>query len=335
MVMYFTEGSEMKIATVGSSWITEKFLSGALGTGKIELEAVYSRSEEKGRAFAQKYGKEKIYTSLEEMANDGTIDGVYIASPNRLHFEQSMHFLTHGKNVICEKPATTTESEMREVIKTAKNRNLIYTEAIMPMYVPAFSTLKSAVDEIGKIRICNIVYCQLSSKYPALLRGENPNIFNPEMHTGALADIGVYNVFVAAGLFGEPNKITSKCTFLDTGADGQGTAILTYGDMSVNLIFSKVGQSYSPSEIIGDEGTISIGSVSLLTGIDLTQNGERKNLVPENISRDEIMGAEASAFADAVNGCADAIGKIDRVNETALIVRRICDEIRRQNSFPF
>ena len=155
------------------------------------------------------------------------------------------------------------------------------------------------------------------------------------MHTGALADIGVYNVFVAAGLFGEPNKITSKCTFLDTGADGQGTAILTYGDMSVNLIFSKVGQSYSPSEIIGDEGTISIGSVSLLTGIDLTQNGKRKNLVPENISRDEIMGAEASAFADAVNGNTDAIGKIDRVNETALIVRRICDEIRRQNSFPF
>lgn len=325
----------MKIAVIGTSWITEKFLSAAISTGKITLEAVCSRSAEKGRALASRFGAEKVYASPAELVRDAEIKGVYIASPNSLHYSQSKLCIENGKNVICEKPATDTEQEMSELISLAKKHGVIYTEAIMSMFVPAFDILKKDISEIGRIRTVNLIYCQLSSKYPAYLRGENPNIFNPEFHTGCLADIGVYNVFLAAGLFGMPDKIMSHATFLDSGADAEGTAVLSYGDMTVNLVYSKVGQSYSPSEIIGDKGNISLNSVSQLTGIDRVSENGRQNIVPYEISRDEIMGAEASAFADAVNGNDKAKAKIKSVNATALNVRRICDIIRQQNGFSF
>ena len=325
----------MKTAIIGTSWITEKFISAAEKTEKYTFEAVCSRTAEKGTAFAQKYGIKKLYTSAEALAADKSVESVYIASPNVCHYPQSKYLLLHGKNVICEKPASTKESEMAELTEIAEKNGLVYTEAIMSMYVPAFDRLKETLTEIGSIKTCNFVFCQLSSKYPAYVRGENPNIFNPRLHTGCLADIGVYNVFLSAGLFGMPQRIVSHSSFLESGADGFGTAILDYGDKTVNLVYSKVGQSYSPSEIIGDNGTVSVASVSQLTGIKVIRDGKTQITVPHDLSRDEVMGAEASVFADAVNGNADAVKKVNEVNGVALTVRRICDVIRKQNGFPF
>ncbi len=324
----------MKIAVIGTSWITEKFIAGVRFNGLAKIGGVYSRTEAKGREFAEKLNIQNVYTSLDALAVSD-MDAVYIASPNSLHYSQTKLMLEHGKHVICEKPATTTEDEMRELLALADKNNLIYTEAIMSMYVPAFDILKEQIAKIGNIRTANIVYCQLSSKYPAFLEGQNPNIFNPEFHTGCLADIGVYNVFLAAGLFGLPEKIISKSTFLTSGADSQGTAVLVYPDKTVNLVYSKVGQSFSPSEFIGDTATVSVNAVSQLTGIDFIDKNGRTNIVDYNIARDEIMSYEADCFIMGCNGDTKAKEKIKSVNKTALEVRRISDEIRKQNNFPF
>lgn len=322
----------MKIGTIGTSWICESFISAAKYAGGYEFAAVYSRTKDKAEAFAEKHGFDNCYTDLSKMAKSD-IDAVYIASPNSLHYEQSKLFLENGKHVICEKPATTSKEQELELLILAQKNSLIYTEAIKSLYVPAFEILKNEIKKLGKITTVNFVFCQLSSKYQSLVNNECPNIFNPKLHTGCLMDIGVYNIYLAAALFGKPDKIISDSVFLNTGADASGTALLCYKDLTVNLIYSKVGQNYSPSEIIGENGTISINSLSQLVGIDVIKNGIRENLVPYNKSQDEIMGAEAAAFRDAVMfGPND---KTEFVKNTSLIVREITDEIRKQNGFLF
>ena len=313
--------------------ITQMFISAAKKQAGIEYTAAYSRTLPSAKAFAEAQGAAAYFCDLEEMAKSDRIDAVYIASPNRFHYEQSLLFLQNGKHVFAEKPATTTKAQAETLLALAAEKGLIYAEAIMSIHTPAFRTLTEQIKTIGRIRTVNFVFCQLSSKYPAFLRGENPNIFNPEMHTGCLMDIGVYNVYLAAALFGRPQRIVSDAVFLPSGADAAGTTILKYDDFSVNLIYSKVGQNYAPSEIIGDNGTIGIQSVSQLTGIDLIRSGVRENLVEYEKTRDEVMGAEAAFFRDAVSG-----GRKDEyrfATETALLVRELTDEIRRQNSFPF
>ncbi|MCH5198079.1 MAG: Gfo/Idh/MocA family oxidoreductase [Oscillospiraceae bacterium] len=322
----------MKIGTIGTSWICEAFISAAKHVGGYEFKAAYSRTQEKAEAYAKKHGFEKCYTNLTEMAKSD-IDAVYIASPNSFHYEQTKLFLENGKSVICEKPATTTKEQELELLELSDKKGLIYTEAIKSLYVPAFDILKNEVAKLGQIRTVNFVFCQLSSKYSAYLRNECPNIFNPKMHTGCLMDIGVYNIYLAAALFGMPEKIISNSIFLNTGADASGISLLCYKDMTVNLIYSKVGQNYSPSEIIGDRGTISINSLSQLVGIDLIKDGKRENLIPYNMPQHEIMGAEAASFRDAV-----LYGKNEKtefVKTTSLLVREITDEIKKQNCFLF
>ncbi len=323
----------MKLGSVGTSGITRMFLSAALKVGGYEHLAVYSRSAQTGAAFAAETGAPLVFTELRRMAECGELDAVYIASPNRFHYEQSKLFLEHGKHVFCEKPLTCRKKEEEELIALAESNGLIYAEAIMSIHTSAFRKLRSELPALGKIRTVNFVFCQLSSKYPAYLAGKNPNIFNPEMQTGCLMDIGVYNVYLAAALFGMPKRIVSDAVFLESGADACGSAVLRYEDMNVNLIHSKVGQNYSPSEIIGDKGTISINSVSQLTGIDIITDGVRRNLVPYEKTRDEIMGCEAAFFRDTVNSGFSETYRFAR--DVSLTVRGITDIIRSQNGFPF
>ena len=322
----------MNIATIGTSGITTLFISAAKKQG-LHFTAAYSRETHRAEMFASQHEMPLFFTDLVQMAKSDAFEAVYIASPNVFHYEQSKLFLEHGKHVLCEKPLTSTLEQQKKLTALADEKGLIYTEAIMSIHTPAFSALKRALPKIGKIRTANLIFCQLSSKYPAYLRRENPNIFNPAMHTGCLMDIGVYNLYLAAALFGKPDGIQSDAVFLESGADAAGTATLRYGDMLCNLVYSKVGQSFSPSEIIGDEGTISIGSVSQLTDVALITKTEKIQLAAANLSRDEVMGAEAGYFENAVrNGDTEAYAF---ARQTAETVRELTDIIRKDNHFPF
>lgn len=284
---------EIKFSVIGTSWITTSFIEGAKLVDGLVLDGVYSRSEEKGKAYAQAVGAKRVFASIEEVADSDT-DFVYVASPNSCHYEQCKFLLENKKHVICEKPITTTSEEFSKLFFLAEENNVRYFEAIMYMHTNARYVLKEAVESIGNISSAHFDYSQLSSKYDVLLAGGLPNIFNPEMKTGALNDLGIYCVYPAIDLFGEPQQILASQHFLFTGADGAGSAILKYKDKIVTITYSKTSESRAASQILGDEGTVTLESVSQLRGI---KNYDKKgNVIDEIASEDKIslMSNEAS-----------------------------------------
>ena len=126
----------LRFGIIGTSWITESYIDGALDSGLWELTAVYSRTEEKGRAFGTKYGVNTVFTDLTAMVQSDLIDAVYIASPNALHMEHARICLENGKHVICEKPLSAHAETVLELQKLADERGLIFLEAIMFMHLP-------------------------------------------------------------------------------------------------------------------------------------------------------------------------------------------------------
>lgn len=282
-------------AVIGTSWITKAFIDGANTVPELNLCGVYSRTKERGAVFAKETGAEEVYTSLEELISSRA-RFVYVASPNSCHYEQCKYLLSNGKSVICEKPATVTASEFKELFGIAEKNGLVYFEAIMYMHNPVRALFKDALKKIGKITSANIDYSQLSSKYPALKRGELPNIFNPEMKTGALNDLGIYCVYPVIDIFGEPKSVNPTQYFLHTGADGSGAASLLYDDKLVNITYSKTGQSRSFSQIIGDEGTVTVEGVSTMTNIYLYDNGGNKTEIFGDNTKTVLMANEAESM---------------------------------------
>ena len=318
----------IKIGTIGTSNICQNFISGMMLTGKFELAAVYSRSKENGEKFAEKYGCNKVFTSLEEMAQWDGIDAVYIASPNVFHFKQSKLFLMHNKHVLCEKPITTTCRDYSELKKLADSNGCIYMEAIIPLHVKKYNEVKNALSSIGKILSARIDFSQRSSRLDSFLKGEKVNIFDMSLHAGTLMDLGVYCVYGAIDLLGVPRKITSCANFLHNGADGSGACMLDYGSYTSVLTYSKMCQGEIGSEIIGENGALRIKAISQYAGVTLIKDGNEEVIV-DFPTKAELMSGEAEKFANYILNFDEYSDNYKTVSETCLSVHKCMDEIKK------
>ena len=320
----------LKYSVIGTSWITEAFISGAQLVKELTLDLVYSRTPQRGREFAEKFGARGYVCSMGELCESDT-DCVYVASPNSAHYEQCKMLLGSGKHVICEKPITTTPGEYSELRALADKNGLIYIEAIMYMYSPDRDIFKAAAGKLGRIYSANIDYSQLSSKYPALLAGKLPNIFNPELKTGALNDLGVYCVYPAIDLFGYPDKISAVSLPLFTGADGCGSAVFEYPDKLVTITYSKVGESRGVSQIIGDNGTLTAQSVSRLANISSFDTEGNRTFLAGEKEKAELMANEARALYNLVTAPEAHAAQIEDLARMSGLVARAMEEIRQKS----
>lgn len=329
----------IRYGIIGTGWITDTFIGGAMKTAELSLSAVYSRSEEKGREFAEKHraaahGEEiAVFTDLEEMAKSDLLDGVYIASPNSLHYPQSKLFLNHNKHVICEKPITLWTEQLKELQDLAKTRGLVYMEAIMMMHQPQLKALKEAIGKIGRIYTARFDFSQLSSKYPLYMAGQLPNILNPAFGTGTLMDLGIYCIYLAVELFGKPEKMSIHSQFIDSGADISDEVVFSYPDRHVTITLSKAGQSRAGSEIIGDAGTVTIDLASQLTDINLHFPDGSMEAVWGEDTKIVLMGREAADFYRWIVEGTDEW--YEQCSERAMEVCKILEELRPMAGIEF
>lgn len=253
----------MKFGIIGTNWITDRFIQAAQQHPDFHIGAVYSRKEETGRKFADKYGVADVYTDMQEMFRSGGIEAVYIASPNAFHAEQSILAMQHGVHVLCEKPAVTSVAEMDGVISVSRETGMTFMEAMKSTVTPTFLHLKENLHKIGPLRRFVFHYNQYSSRYDKYKEGLIENAFKPELGNGAKTDLGVYCLAPLVHLAGEqPDAVLRNRYLLSTGAEGQGSMILDYGEFEAVVMYSKISDSYMPSEIQGENGVIEIDKIS-------------------------------------------------------------------------
>lgn len=316
----------IKFAVIGTNWITQKFVQAAHESQSMQLAAVYSRNLDSAAQFAQEFGVETTYDSLDTLANDNTVEAVYIASPNSLHCEQSILMMEHGKHVICEKPVASNIDEATRMFEVAQKNGVLLFEAYKSQFLPNFKQVQLGLEKIGKVHKAHIHYCQYSSRYQKYLNGENPNTFNPAFSNGSLVDIGFYCVAATVALFGEPENAHASAKLLDSGVDAHGCAILQYPEFDVTLAHSKVSDSYAPSEIQGEQGAIIIDHIAECTDVKIRyRDGSVENLT--QTQSENSMSYEAQAFADCIAG--DHTTQTD-AKQRALIVAKLITKMRQQ-----
>ena len=247
----------IRLATIGSGAIVRSILDGVSKTENISLEAVYSRTEAKGRELADCYGCKKVYTDMEQMLSDENVNFVYVASPNSLHYKYTKAALLAGKNVLCEKPFCTKLSEAQELFAIADERGLILTEAVPTSYLPNFEPLKQAVERIGRLKLIIGNYTQYSARYDKLLAGELSNVFDPRYAGGCLMDINYYNVYLTLAFFGKPDTAVYYPN-MHGGVDTSGTMIMAYPGFVASLAGAKDCHGDSFYQIEGEKGFVNV-----------------------------------------------------------------------------
>lgn len=218
---------------------------GILGTGKIAhafatalkdvpgavLAGVASRSQETADTFGREFGALASYGSYEALAANPDIDLVYIGTPHPQHVENALMALRAGKGVLCEKPFTMNLREAEQVVTLARTKRLFLMEAMWTRYLPAYQEVQRilASGEIGTPR-------QVVADFGfAATFGPEHRVFNPELGGGALLDLGIYPLSIAAGLLGPVAEIRAQAEMGPTGVDVQTGFTLKHegGGMSV------------------------------------------------------------------------------------------------------
>ncbi|THV96069.1 NAD(P)-binding protein [Aureobasidium pullulans] len=322
----------LNFGIIGTNWITESFIQCAQASEQWKLAAVYSRSEESARTFADKFSVKTVYTSIESLVQDSNLDAVYVASPNSLHYSQAKTILQAKKHVILEKPATSTLAELEDLFKIAKENNVFLIEAYRHIQEVNYKLLRRILfDEkkLGTIFGASLNFSMYSSRYNNVLAGETPNIFSLEMSGGSLVDMGVYPVMFAIALFGKPKSQTYAPVICHTGADAGGFIILQYEKFGVQIQQSKCFTSFAPTEIYGENGTISLNSVTDIASVKLW---DRKTKQTEELAEKKMdlnLQEEATEFARIINNKdTDAAAKLEQLSYDIVSVT---SDLRRQN----
>lgn len=216
------ENKNLNWAVLGVGVIANEMAQALQKMGK-KIYAVANRTHNKAVAFAEKYGVEKVYDTIDEMFTDENVDIIYITSPHNTHYAYMKKALENGKHLFVEKSITLNSRELDEMIALAKEKDLILGEAMTIWHMPLYKELWRIVNsgELGRVQMITVNFGSFK-EYNMKNR-----FFNMDLAGGAMLDIGVYALSIVRSFMSEtPTDVVSQWKPSPTGSDEQATILL-------------------------------------------------------------------------------------------------------------
>ncbi len=173
------------------------------GVPGLRLAAILQRS---GNQAAEKYSDVRIVRTLEELLAIKDIRLVVIATPNDSHYSLAQQCLGAGRDVLVDKPFTTTFEEAVALVQFAKQQGRVLTVYQNRRYDGDFQAIAQLVARgvLGRIVRFETNYDRFR---PQLRSGAWRERSGPG--TGIFFDIGPHLIDHALLLFGMPQALTA------------------------------------------------------------------------------------------------------------------------------
>jgi predicted dehydrogenase len=221
------------------------------------LAAVSSRSSERAREFAGRFGAAAWYgddaagSGLEKLLGDPAVEVVYVATPHAQHAAVVLAALTAGKHVLCEKPLTLNAPQAVAAVELARTRGLFLMEAVWTRFLPA---MQRAWDIAASGELGTVQWISAEVGFPAPA-DPTARIWAPADGGGALLDLAVYPMLWAWGILGLPESLTALGTLDAAGVDAQNALVLRWpSGAQAQLTTSLLARSPHTALVCGDAG---------------------------------------------------------------------------------
>lgn len=319
--------NKLRWGILGPGIIAREFAADFEHVTNAEIMAVASRSRSRAEEFGQTFGIPKVYGSYQEIYMDPNIDAIYIATPHVFHKEQSILALRAGKSVLCEKPITISQAELKELLKVAGESKGYLVEGMWTYFLPAIKKARKWIEE-GRIGRVLHLKSEFGYKVPFDPDGR---MFNPKLAGGALWDMGIYNIAMVHYFIDEPiDHIQVIAEPSATGVDEDVVMHFFFNQTMAHLHTSFRCKLQNYTMVIGENGYITIPdfwrarSCSLYAGEEQLEHFEDRRLGHgfefeiEAISADILRGRRSSEIVN---------------HKTSLQFQKIMDEVRGKMSF--
>ena len=266
-----------RVAMLGTGLIGDFYTMTLHGRrSRDRVEVVYSRSEERGAAFRQRWGIPASTTSIEEAVNHPDVDTVVVGLPNHLHEEAVAAAVAAGKAVLVTKPLARSADEARRILELVEGAGVFggYLEDLV--YTP--KTLK-ALASTRSGAVGDVLWVRSRETHP----GPHSAWFwdAGQAGGGAIVDLGCHCIEIVRSFVGKGNRPVEVMCWADTlvhpiEAEDNAIALIRFesgavGQFEVSGTFR--GGMDLRDEVAGTEGTIWLNHF-LRTGFDMFTSGQ-------------------------------------------------------------
>jgi predicted dehydrogenase len=167
----------------------------------------------------------RIVRNLDEMLAIPEIRVVVIATPNESHFPLAAACLRAGRDVVVDKPFTTTLAEARELVALAAQLRRLITVYQIRRWDGGFRTVQQLIDS-GKLGRLVRYICHYDRFRPRLKPGAWRE--RPSPGSGILFDLGPHLIDQALALFGSPEFVHADVRTERDGAQTDDAFEITF-----------------------------------------------------------------------------------------------------------
>jgi predicted dehydrogenase len=192
----------LRIGFVGTGWIGQNRMRSVISNPSIEPIAIVEPDASCAKAaneIAQNKAAVCSFTELLEMEPDGVV----LATPNDLHFDQALAALHRGISVFCQKPLGRDLAETHRVVEAAHRADRLLRVDFSYRYLEGIRQIRSLLlaGELGSIYAIDLTF---HNAY-----GPASSWFYDRQRSGggSLIDLGIHLVDLAFWLLNYPEIV--------------------------------------------------------------------------------------------------------------------------------
>ena len=288
----------VRVACLGMGWWSDVLADAMQRSGKLEIVACYTRSEEKRRAFAKKYTC-KAANTYEEILQDKSIQAIINTTPNATHLETTRAAAAAGKHVFLDKPIANTIADARGLTQACRDAKVVLALGYQRRRESHFRWIKERLDLFGKLvnAEANISRDRLGKIDLSSWRYQAAG-----MPGGVMLQIGIHYTDVLEYLLGPVKAVSGSFVQLVLPGDNPDVASLIMehengAQSTLNASYASAGEYYLMN-IYGKEAS---AFYDLHNGLRWVKRGSDK---AESVAceKNDAIVDELEEFARAVRG---------------------------------
>src|SRR2546425_802901 len=293
----------LRVACIGMGWWSDVLADAIQRSGKLKIVACYTRSEEKRRAFAGKYGC-RAASSYEAILEDPSIAAIINTTPNDSHLETTRAAAAAGKHVFLDKPIANTVSDARAITDACRNAGVVLALGYQRRRERQFRWIRQRIDEGAFGRLVN-AEANISRDRLGKVDLSSWRYTAAGMPGGVMLQIGIHYTDVLEYLLGPIKAVEGRLAQLVLPGDNPDVASLVLehenGALStLNASYASASEYYLMN-IYGKEAS---AYYDLHQGLRFMRRGSKTSESIPCQNNDPIL-EELEEFAAAVRGDAE------------------------------
>lgn len=136
----------LRVAVIGAGLMGEAHGRAYAARHDVRLVAFVSRTLDRARELAQRYGAESAYSDVAEMLETARPDGVSITTAEDQHVAPTLAALERGVGVLLEKPIASSLADATRIAEAAETADGLVVPAHLLRFTSPYRGLKAEVE---------------------------------------------------------------------------------------------------------------------------------------------------------------------------------------------